>query len=148
MKRSFYIGDIVNLVFQEELFWNEAKSDGAESVVMFMFGIGEERFEEYFEDDPSALLLFEICASSLKRQHPFLTKSGFRASLRSLLARVKRSDPSEDGIETSWIDRQAQLHGEMLEVHSLAYLFIPFGQVRFERVKGMELFSDRPLNTN
>lgn len=145
--KQFFIGDILNLTFCQELFWVEGKSVATEDLIMYMLGIDDEEYEDRFENDFLASILTELCIASLHHQYDFLSSQRFRESSRGLLRKLKRCGDNDD-CEMDWIMKQAQLYGEMLPVSSISFLFIPRNQERFSWVRGMEVFSDRPLNMN
>lgn len=145
--RTFYIGDILNLVFQNELFWKDGKSVGTEELIIYMLGIDDDTYDTHFDDDYLATILTDLCISSLEHQHEFLRTRRFRKSVRALIRRLEKHGDDEE-YESNWIRAQTERYDEMLLVNSIAFLFIPEGQERFRYVQDMDLFTDRPMNIN
>jgi hypothetical protein len=146
-KKPFYLGDILNVCFQEEYFWDDEKSIGSEALIMFMLGADSDSFEQDFQNDQYAVMVIDMCADSLLKQFDFLLMRRFKNDICALRKMVKNSVVDE-ALEMEWLARQTQRYGEMLEVISIGYLFLPRDQDRFEKSPKTVLFTDRPLNTN
>lgn len=152
MKKEISLGDALNLLYlhengERELFGSADGVEGMHELIGRMLGFGEEQMNEFIRGDWHASLLTEMCIQSLRCQLPQFRKVDFRNSLQKMKKEAKYSVGDED-VESAWLKRQCAIHGETVSVESIAFLFVPTGQERFEYQIAFEVFNDRPMNTN
>lgn len=154
-KRTFHIGDILDLLFRsendgKEFFGECGAVEGTDSLVMFMLGFDDDVLaaEDCLGDDYRFALATEACVDSLRCQFEHLVDDRkLREGMRKLGKRLEGAYPDGE-LESNFLAGQAATYGEYLEVTPISHLFIPPGQERFDIVKSFELFTDRPMNVN
>ncbi|NTW14893.1 MAG: hypothetical protein HGA38_00815 [Candidatus Moranbacteria bacterium] len=154
-KRTFHIGDILDLLFYRanggrEIFWECDVVEGVDGLILYMLGLDGDVLasEDYFEDYHRFGLALDACIASLRCQFERLVDNQeLRRGMRQLKKRLEGAFPDGE-LESNFLARQAEIFGRYHEVASISHLFIPPAQERFDIVRSFELFTDRPMNLN
>ncbi|HWQ59960.1 MAG TPA: hypothetical protein VN420_02325 [Candidatus Fimivivens sp.] len=144
----------MNLLFfydnnKSELFGGEEETEGLDVLFSFMLGMNVEDLKGVFGTDPMIRkLLQRLCYKSLWYQlrgtfnQKCLHKTFINAKRRA------RYSVDEEELESHWLREQAERYGEMHEVLSIGYLYIPLSMPGSRQKKIAKSAIHRTVNTN